>query len=111
MAPALLTAVDSTAHIHLIIGSNPLAGARCTRSVEVGANPILIAPEDSTLHYGLAKRIEAGEVKWLKRSFQESDLTTLGRTEVDGVVDAVFVTANGKHSSGQHTQMLLHDSL
>lgn len=99
MAPALLTAVDSTAHIHLIIGSNPLAGARCTRSLEVGANPILIAPEDSTLHYGLAKRIEAGEVKWLQRSFQEDDLITLGRTEVDGVVDAVFVTANGKHSS------------
>ena len=96
MAPALLTAVDSASHIHLIVGSNPLAGARCTRSIEVGANPILIAPEDATLHYGLVKRIEEGEVKWIKRSFQESDLTTLGRAEVDGVVDAVFVTAGGK---------------
>jgi uroporphyrin-III C-methyltransferase len=99
MAPALLTAVDATSHIHLVVGSNPLAGARCTRSLEVGALPILIAPEDSTLHYGLAKRIEAGEVKWLKKCFQESDLTTLGRTEVDGVVDAVFVTAGGKQTS------------
>lgn len=96
MAPALLTAVDSRSHIHLIIGSNPLAGARCTRSIEVGANPILIAPEDATLHYGLAKRIEDGQVKWLKRSFTDQDLTTLGREEVDRVVDAVFITAGGK---------------
>ena len=97
MAPALLTAVDATSHIHLIVGSNPLAGARCARSIEVGAKPILLAPEDSTLHYGLVKRIEAGEVQWLKRSFKEEDLTTLGRVEVDGVVDAVFVTEGGKH--------------
>lgn len=101
MAPALLTAVDATSHIHLIVGSNPLAGARCTRSIDVGARPILLAPEDSTLHYGLVKRIEAGEVKWLKRSFKDEDLTTLGRAEVDGVVDAVFVTAGGKHGSGK----------
>ncbi|KAG9205663.1 hypothetical protein G6514_007270 [Epicoccum nigrum] len=103
MAPALLTAVDSASHIHLIVGSNPLAGARCTRSIEVGANPILIAPEHATLHYGLVKRIEDGEVKWIKRSFQDSDLTTLGRAEVDGVVDAVFVTAGGKQA--QSTQI------
>jgi uroporphyrin-III C-methyltransferase len=101
MAPALLTAVDATSHVHLVVGSNPLAAARCTRSLQVGAQPILIAPEDATLHYGLAKRIEAGEVKWLKNSFQESHLTTLGRAEVDGVVDAVFVTAGGKHTSGE----------
>ncbi|KAH7381688.1 tetrapyrrole methylase [Pyrenochaeta sp. MPI-SDFR-AT-0127] len=106
MAPALLTAVDATSHIHLIIGSNPLAGARCTRSVEVGAKPVLIAPEDSTLHYGLVKRIEAGEVKWIKRSFEEDDLTTLGRPEVDGVVDAVFVTAGGKHGSSTQISSL-----
>ncbi|KAI9872073.1 MAG: hypothetical protein M1823_008268, partial [Watsoniomyces obsoletus] len=99
MTPALLTAVDATSHVHLIVGSNPLAGARCSRAIEVGANPILIAPEDSTLHYGLVKRIEAGEVKWIQRTFEDEDLTTLGRAEVDGVVDAVYVTAGGKHTS------------
>lgn len=99
MAPALLTAVDATSHVHLIVGANPLAGARCTRSIEVGARPVLLAPEDADLHYGLVKRIEAGEVQWLKRSFQAEDLTTLGRAEVDGVVDAVFVTAGGKQGS------------
>ena len=96
MPPALLTAVDSASHIHLVVGSNPLAAARCTRAIEVGAHPILVAPEDATLHYGLVKRIEEGEVKWIKRNLQDEDLTTLGRAEVDGVVDAVFVTAGGK---------------
>lgn len=96
MPPHLLTAVDSTSHIHLIIGSNPLAGARCTRSLDVGAKPILIAPETANLHYGLAKRIEENAVEWTKRDFEESDLTSLGREEVDRVVDAVFVTSGGK---------------
>jgi hypothetical protein len=44
------------------------------------------------------KRIEEGEVQWLKRDFSEEDLTMLGRSEVDGVVDAVFVTVGGKKS-------------
>lgn len=101
MAPALLTAVDAASHIHLIVGSNPLAAARCTRSLEVGAKPIVLAPEDSTLHYGLAKRIEDGEVQWLKRGFCDDDLTTLGRPEVNYVVDAVFVTTGGKGSSSE----------
>lgn len=96
MVPSLLTAVDSTAHVHLIIGSNPLAGARCARSIEVGARPILIAPETATIHYGLAKRIEENAVQWLKKDFDANDLTTLGRDEVDHIVDAVFVTSGGK---------------
>ncbi|EME86614.1 uncharacterized protein MYCFIDRAFT_210555 [Pseudocercospora fijiensis CIRAD86] len=96
MAPALLTAVDSTAHVHLIIGSNPLAGARCARSIEVGAKPILIAPENATIHYGLAKRIEEKAVQWVQKEFEEGHLTALGREEVDHVVDAVFVTSGGK---------------
>lgn len=96
-SPALLTAVDSTSHIHLVVGSNPLAGARCARAVEVGAKAKLVAPAATSLHYGLQKRIDEGEVEWLKRDFQDSDLTTLGREEVDGVVDAVFVTV-GAHA-------------
>lgn len=96
MSPQLLTAVDSTLHIHLIIGSNPLAGARCARSLEVGAKPILIAPETAHLHYALARRVEEQSVEWRKKEFDERDLTSLGRAEVDGVVDAVFVTSGGK---------------
>ncbi|EHK97562.1 putative Uroporphyrinogen-III C-methyltransferase [Glarea lozoyensis 74030] len=89
---SLLTAIDCTAHIHLIVGSNPLAAARCAKSLQVGAKPLLIAPETAELHYALQKRIEGGEVEWLKKSFEESDALSLGREEIGGVVDAVFVT-------------------
>jgi uroporphyrin-III C-methyltransferase len=107
MAPALLTAVNSTDHIHLIIGSNPLAGARCSRSIEVGARPKLVARPTASIHYGITKRIEEGQVEWIKRPFQDSDLTSLGRGEVDGVVDAVFVTLGGKDALSAFDPCLL----
>ena len=97
MAVPLLTALDSAGHVHLIVGSNPLASARCSKSIEVGAKPKIIAPADSDVHYVLAKRIEDGEVEWIKKNFEDADLSALGRAEVDNVVDAVFVTTNGKN--------------
>lgn len=96
MAPALLTAVDATDHVYLIVGSNSLAGARCTKSIEVGAKPKILAPESSTLHFNLTQKIDAGEVEWIKSSFKDELLTTLGRSEINGVVDAVFVTLSSK---------------
>ncbi|KAJ9155294.1 Siroheme synthase [Pleurostoma richardsiae] len=90
---SLLTATDCRSHVHLIIGTNPLAATRCGQSLTAGAKPILIAPETADLHYGLQKRIEAGEVAWHKKAFEDSDLFTLGREDVDRVVDAVFVTS------------------
>jgi uroporphyrin-III C-methyltransferase len=90
---SLLVSIDSTEHIHLVIGSNPLAAARCAKSLEVGAKPLLIAPETAELHYALQKRIDSGEVKWLKKPFEDGDVLRLGREEINGVVDAVFVTS------------------
>lgn len=89
---SLLTAIDSTSHIHLVIGSNSLTAARCAKSLEVGAKPRLIAPEGSEINYALQKRIESGEVEWLKKEFEDDDVLRLGREEINGVVDAVFVT-------------------
>ncbi|KAH8149305.1 uncharacterized protein LAJ45_06845 [Morchella importuna] len=91
-SPGLLASYDCTQQTHLVIGSNPLAGARCTKSLEVGAKVKLIAPESDDLHYGLKQRIDAGEIEWIRREFTTEDLTTLGREEVDNVVDLVFVT-------------------
>lgn len=93
---ALLTAQDCTGQVHLIIGSNPLASARCAKTLEVGAVPKVVAPSDAEFHYVLTKRIEAGEVEWLQKPFKDDDLTRLGRSEADGVVDAVFITSGGK---------------
>jgi uroporphyrin-III C-methyltransferase len=90
---SLLTSIDSTGHVHLIIGSNPLAAARCAKSLEVGAKPILITPETTELHYALQKRIDNGEVEWLKKGFEDEDVLRLGRADINGVVDAVFVTS------------------
>lgn len=98
MPPALLTAVDCTRHVHLVIGTNPLAGARCAKSLEAGAVVKLIASADATLHYGLMKRIEDGQVEWLRRVFEDSDLETLGREEVAFVVDTVFITLGARHA-------------
>ncbi|KAH7333138.1 tetrapyrrole methylase [Rhexocercosporidium sp. MPI-PUGE-AT-0058] len=103
---SLLTSIDATAHIHLIVGSNPLAAARCTKSLEVGAKPLLITPETAELHYALQKRIDNGEVKWLKKSFEDEDVLRLGREEINGVVDAVFVTLSPKDPLSSHISKL-----
>jgi uroporphyrin-III C-methyltransferase len=90
---SLLAALNCKDAVHLIIGSNPLAAARCTQSLAAGATPLVIAPATvDEIHYGLQKHFDSG-VKWINRKFQDEDLITLGREEIDGVVDAVFVTS------------------
>ena len=91
--PALLTATDCTGHVHLIVGHNPLASSRASRSLELGARVKLLAPKSATLHYNLQQKVDEGGVEWIQKdTVTRDDLITLGRSEVDGVVDAVFVT-------------------
>ncbi|KAK4178288.1 tetrapyrrole methylase [Triangularia setosa] len=94
---SLLTAQHSTGHTHLIIGSNPLAASRTTQSLSSGAKPVLISstPSDD-LHYTLTQYINSGQLTHLPRPFETNDLFTLGRDEVDNVVDAVFITLSPK---------------
>ncbi|KAH9895349.1 uroporphyrin-III C-methyltransferase [Xylariomycetidae sp. FL2044] len=99
---SLLTATDARSHIHLVIGTNPLAGARCTLSLNAGASPILIAPETAEIHYALQKRIDEKEVRWLKEKFREEHLFSLGREEIGHVVDAVFVTSGARDPLSTH---------
>lgn len=99
---SLLTATDARSHVHIIVGTNPLASARTTQSLSVGASPILIAPETAELHYALRKRIDDGDVKWIRKAFQDNDLLVLGREELGGVVDAVFVTSGPRDSQSTH---------
>ncbi|KAI5806902.1 tetrapyrrole methylase [Geopyxis carbonaria] len=91
-APGLLASIDCTSQVHLIIGSNSLASARCAKSLEAGAKVILIAPDGEGLPYGLQKRVDDNEIEWIRREFHADDLTCLGREEVNHVVDLVFVT-------------------
>lgn len=87
-----LAAWNTESQVHLIIGANSLAAGRCVKSLETGARPIIIAPDTGNLYYSLSERVENGSVQWVRRDFQDDDLTTLGRDEVDRVVDMVFVT-------------------
>jgi uroporphyrin-III C-methyltransferase len=105
-SPLLLTAQDCSGLTHLVIGSGPLAAARCTKSLEVGANPTILANPQVEIHYTLAKLVEDGRVKWVQRDFKDSDLKTLGRGEVDNVVDAVFVTTGLKTPLSTHISSL-----
>jgi uroporphyrin-III C-methyltransferase len=91
----MLAGLNCTDNIHLVVGTNPLAAARCTQSLAAGAHPIVVAPQTAELHYGLQRRIDDGSVKWVREAFADEHLFRLGRQEVGGVVDAVFVTAAG----------------
>lgn len=93
----MLTSWHVESHVHLIIGANPLAASRCAKSLEAGAKPLLIAPEATDLHYTLSEHISQGKIQWIRRDFVDDDLSTLGREEVDRVVDAVFVTLGASH--------------
>lgn len=99
MKVSLLTATDAADHVHLIVGSNPIANARCTKSLDVGARPIVIAPGNADIHYALQQRIDSKAVQWLEKDFNDSFLTTLGRSEVGGFVDAVFITSGSCEQS------------
>ncbi|RBR17059.1 uncharacterized protein FIESC28_06561 [Fusarium coffeatum] len=103
---SLLTALNCRGNIHLVIGTNPLAATRCGQSLGSGAQPILIAPEGAELHYALQKKIDDGSVQWHKKQFEDSDLLSLGREEVDGVVDAVFVTSAARDTQTIHISAL-----
>ena len=105
-SPPLLTAQDCSGLTHLVIGSGPLAAARCAKSLEVGANPTVLAGAQADIHYTLARFVEEKRVKCIQRDFEDSDLKTLGRDEVDNVVDAVFVTVGSKTPLSTHISTL-----
>jgi siroheme synthase (precorrin-2 oxidase/ferrochelatase) len=102
MTIPLLTSVGCTHHVHLIIGDNGIAAKRVTRSVEAGADCVLITPTTSKeLHFDLRAVVDKGVVEHVKREFEEGDLRRFGRTEVDGVVDMVFVTLSPLDKRGE----------
>ncbi|KAL7807001.1 uroporphyrinogen methylase [Trichoderma aethiopicum] len=103
----MLAGLNCTDNIHLVVGTNPLAAARCAQSLAAGAHPVVVAPETAELHYGLQRRIDDGSVKWVREAFADEHLFRLGRQEVGGVVDAVFVTTSASREElGPHISSL-----
>ena len=103
--PALLTAQDCSGHIHLVIGSGPLAASRCTKTIQVGATPIVVS-NDSQLHHTIEHYVQQGFARHVADEFKEEHLETLGRTEVDGFADVVFVTTPSSDPRGAHISQL-----
>lgn len=69
--------------------------ARVAKALDAGAVVKLISPgeeKEGGLPSTLWKRVQDGQVEWMRREFVADDLTTLGREDVDRVVDRVFVT-------------------
>ena len=109
---SLLAGLQCIGNTHLIIGSNPLAAARCTQSLAAGAHPILLAPETGeALHYALRTKVDDGSVRWEKKTFEDEDLFRLGREEVGLVVDAVFVTSGPREPLGKNCTNHLPSSI
>ena len=101
MPVPLLTSVDCTQHVHLIIGDNGIAAKRAMRSLEAGATCILVSPTKfEELPFDLTSLVEKERIRYIQREFEESDLTSLGREEVDRVVDMVFVTLSPLDKKG-----------
>jgi len=107
----LMAAWNTESQVHLIVGSNPLAAARCAKSLEVGAKPIILAPEAADMHFTLSEHIANGSAQWIRHEFQDTDLTTLGREEVDHVVDLVFVTLGASNPLSMCFPFNNHDTL
>ncbi|KFA53996.1 hypothetical protein S40293_01853 [Stachybotrys chartarum IBT 40293] len=97
---SLLAALNCAGNVHLVVGANSLASTRCAQSLGAGARPVLVAPGAADLPSGLRQLIADGAVRWERREFDESLLETLGRQDVDGFVDAVFVTTGPKDPLG-----------
>ncbi|KAI5815015.1 tetrapyrrole methylase [Pyronema omphalodes] len=89
----LLTSRNSVGETHLLIGASPLAASRLQKSLDAGANVILISPP-TELPYSIQTHINSGAVTWHQRSFTSTDINTLGRQEVDGIVDLVWVVSH-----------------
>ncbi|KAA8914665.1 putative siroheme synthase [Sphaerosporella brunnea] len=89
----LLTSTTVAGQVHLLIGGNPVAAARAQKSLDAGATVKVVTPAaGGAVHYALQRRIEEGAVEFVRRGFEDGDLTTLGRADVGGVVELVWVT-------------------
>lgn len=90
----LLASLNCTNEVHLVVGGNSnIAALRINSILASGAIPILVQKTTiETLPMSLQDLIAGKKVKWVESDFQSEFLTTLGRDDVDKVVDKVFVT-------------------
>lgn len=90
--PGLLTSQNLTEMRYLVVGWSNLTVSRVTTLIEHGSSSVVVAGVNGLTEAEAERATAAGASQVLDRPFTVDDLTTLGREEVDKVVDGVFVT-------------------
>lgn len=89
----LLASLSCRDEVHLVVGgASNIALLRVNSILACGAIPVLV--QDTQIEnfpQNLQTHITEKKVKWVQENFRSEHLTTLGRDEVDAVVDKVFV--------------------
>lgn len=105
MPVPLLASLHCEGEVHLVVGASSLLVARLVLSLESGASPILVThgiPVPTLVHDWLTSH---PDVRVLREPWTPGHLTSLGRPEVDHVVDRVFIVLPKDHLS---TAQLAH---
>lgn len=94
--PALLTAQNVTDRVYLVVGFSTLTISRIRTIVEHGAIPVVVGFDglDETAR-GKLSELEVENLTILDSAFDLNQLSTVGRKEIEGYVDGVFVTISG----------------
>ncbi|GMM27361.1 uroporphyrinogen-III C-methyltransferase [Martiniozyma asiatica (nom. inval.)] len=95
MSQKLLTQLNTDDEVHLIIDNGQLShvlSKRVAGSIQSGAKVILVNPIKNELS-GILSETQLERFTQVEEPFGDSHLLSLGRSEVDGVVDRVFVIA------------------
>lgn len=90
----LLTCQNVTGNSVLVVGNSGLTNPRVKNILDHGATPIVI-----TCNEIIEDSEKVAGVEYLQRRFDPTDLTKLGRDEVENVVDAVFVTVTPSYNN------------
>lgn len=90
----LLASLSCKDEVHLVVGGiSNIAALRVNSILACGALPILVQDTDlDNFPISLQEHIHEQRVKWIKQNFAKEHLITLGRADVDNIVDKVFVT-------------------
>lgn len=89
----LLASLACKDEVHLVVGGNSnIAALRVNSILACGAHPVLIQDvQADQFPVSLQEHITERKVTWVQQNFELEHLTTLGRKDVDSVVDKVFV--------------------
>lgn len=109
--PGLLTSQDLKGSVYLVVGWSSLTFSRVSTLLQHGAVPVLVSgvgeAATSEQQEKLQELVTSGQVSH-KPDFEINDLTKLGRSEVDNVVDGVFVTVPKYASKNTELVKLIH---